>query len=64
MTQELGESEALREAALIAASAIRLRNRQTVSEAARSAWTPTGPSLAELTQEISARRYGAVELSK
>ncbi len=50
---------AVAEAAAIIAAARYERDTLPVAEAARLAWTPTGPSLAELERRIAARRTAA-----
>ena len=48
--------QALAGAAQAFAEARELRDTLPVAEAARRAWTPTGPTVAELEQRIAARR--------
>lgn len=48
--------EAIAAAGAIIAMARHERDTLPVAEAARRAWTPTGPSLEELCQRIAARR--------
>lgn len=50
--------QAVREAGEVLAEAYRLLVELPVEEAARRAYTPTGPSLAELKARIRARRPG------
>ena len=50
--------QAIDEAAEVFAQAIRLRDSLPVEEAARLAYTPTGPSLPELEDMIRAQRAG------
>lgn len=50
--------ECIAEAAVCIAQAVYLADTLPIAEAARLAYTPTGPTIAELEQRIRARRAG------
>lgn len=60
MTTTVTRGEAISAAARIFVEACRVRDSLPVEEAARQAYTPTGPSIEELEQRIRAQR-GLVE---
>lgn len=61
MSTTVTRDQAITNAARIFVEACRVRDSLTVEEAARQAYTPTGPSIAELERTIRAQR-GLTEL--